>query len=120
MQIDIKPERAIELIEKIARFIAEKKMAPAAIMTIESLRPLNFIASQALYFLAPFAEVIFKPKEYEEFAAMMEKDEYIKLLIKRIDEIDTEMHFEERKQRRKLRKRRINKIKKFIRKLFKR
>jgi hypothetical protein len=70
--------------------------------------------------LAPFAEVIFKPKEYEEFAAMMEKDEYIKLLIKRIDEIDTEMHFEERKQRRKLRKRRINKIKKFIRKLFKR
>jgi hypothetical protein len=95
-------------------------MAPAAIMAIESLSPINFIASQLLYFLAPFAEVIFKPKEYEEFAALLEKDEYVKLLIKRIDELDTELHLEERKQKRKLRKRRRNKIKKFMGNLFKR
>lgn len=119
MQVEIKPEKAIELIEKIAKFIAERKMAPAAIMAIESLRPLNFIASQVLYFIAPFAEVIFNPKEYEEFAAMLEDDDYIKLLLKRIDELDTELHLEERKYKRKLRRRRINKIKNFFKIIFK-
>jgi hypothetical protein len=114
MIVEITPERAIEIVEKVSRFIVERKMAAPAIMTIESLRPLHNIGSQLLYFVAPFAEVIFNAKEYEEFAALLEKDEYVKLLLKRIDELDEEIYRDERAKKRILRKRRINKIKRFF------
>ena len=114
MIVEIKPEQAIEKIDKIATFIVERKMAPAALLAIESFRPLNFIGSQLMYFLAPFAEVIFKPKEYEEFAALIEKDEYITLLLKRIEEMDEEMYRESRKEKAKLRKRKMNQIKRLL------
>jgi len=114
MIIEITREEAIERIEKISKYIVKKKMAAPAIMTIESLRPLNFIGSQFMYFLAPFAEFFFNEKEYEEFAALLGKDEYVRLLVKRIDELDEAMNHEERKKRRILRKRKINKIKNFF------
>jgi len=53
--VEITPQRAGELIEKISKFIAERHMAPAAIMAIESLRPLHSISSQLMYFMLPIA-----------------------------------------------------------------
>lgn len=119
MIVEISHERAIELIEKISRYIAERRMAAPAIMAIESLRPLNFVGSQVMYFLAPFAEVIFKPKEYEELAALIEKDEYINLMLKRIDELDIELFSEQRKQEKLARKKKWKEFKGFFNKLFK-
>ena len=114
MILEISEERAIELIEKLSNFIAIRRMAAPAIMTIESLRPLARIGSQLMHFLAPFAEIIFNAKEYQEFAVLLENEEYVQLLIKRIDEIDVDMFREERKSRRLKRKRRRNKILQFF------
>ena len=112
--VEISQERALELIEKISRFIVKRRMAAPAIMTIESLRPLARIGSQLMYFLAPFAEIIFNSREYQEFAVILEKDEYIKLLLKKIDELDVEMYRDERAQKKILRKRRMNKFKRSL------
>ena len=114
MILEISEERAVELIEKISNFIAKRRMAAPAIMTIESLRPLARIGSQLMHFLAPFAEIIFNAKEYQEFAVLLENEEYVRLLIKRIDEIDVEMYRDERKDKKLKRKRRNNKIKQFF------
>ena len=114
MILEISEERAVELIEKISKFIAQKRMAAPAIMTIESLRPLARIGSQLMHFLAPFAEIIFNAKEYQEFAALLENEEYVRLLIKRIDEMDVDMYREERKDKKMKRQRRNNKIKQFF------
>ncbi len=114
MILEISEERAVELIEKISKFIAQKRMAAPAIMTIESMRPLARIGSQLMHFLAPFAEIIFNPKEYQEFAALLENEEYVRLLIKRIDEMDVDMYREERKDKKMKRKRRNNKLKQFF------
>jgi hypothetical protein len=110
MILEISQERAHEIIEKVATFVATRRMASAAIMTIESLRPLHNIGSQVLYFLAPFAELIFNPTEYQEFAALLENDENIKYLLKRIDELDVEIHKEERNKNSLQWKRKKNKI----------
>lgn len=114
MILEISEERAVELIEKISTFIAKKRMAAPAIMTIESLRPLARIGSQLMHFLAPFAEVIFNAKEYQEFAVLLENEEYVRLLIKRIDDIDVEMYRDERKEKKLKSKRRKNKLKQFF------
>ena len=114
MILEISEERAVELIEKLSKFIAERRMAAPAIMTIESLRPLARIGSQLMHFLAPFAEIIFNAKEYQEFAVLLENEEYVRLLIKRIDEIDVDMYRDERKEKKLKHKRRNNKIKQFF------
>lgn len=120
MILEIDRERAVELVEKYARYIAERHLSAAAIMTIESLRPLNFLGSQFLYAISPFAEVFFNPKEYQELAALVEQREYIDLLIRRIDELDDEFYREERDKKRSLRKRSRQKMKEKFTELKKR
>ncbi|HEX37662.1 MAG TPA: hypothetical protein ENG70_02225 [Candidatus Cloacimonetes bacterium] len=90
--VEISKEDAYELMDRTAKFIVERRMGSAALLFIESLRPLNFIASQILYLVAPFAEIIFKPKEYQKFACALENDENIKYLMDKIDELDAEYH----------------------------
>jgi hypothetical protein len=116
---EISHEKALERIDKIARYIVKRRMGPAAIMTIESLRPLNFIASQLMYFLEPFAELFVDEKSYEEIALILEEQKYVKLLVKRIDELDAEFHKEQRAQNKIIRERKRKKRKEFFNKIFK-
>jgi len=98
MIVQVSKERTVELIEKIATFIAERRMGAPAILFLESVKPLNFIGSQVMYFFAPFANVIFKEQEFEEFACIMGERENVQILIKRIDELDEEINDEIRKK----------------------
>ncbi len=54
-------------------------------MTLESLRPLNFVGSQALHVLKPFAEVVFDPEAYRRLAELLEQRETIEILIDKIE-----------------------------------
>lgn len=92
MIVEVSREEAQELLDRVAKFIAERRMGSAAIMFIESLRPLHFIGSQLLYMLSPFAEIIFKPAEYQKFACTLEDEENIRYLLDQIDKYDAEFH----------------------------
>jgi hypothetical protein len=118
MIVEISEERARELTDRVANYIVKRRMASAAIMAIESLKPLHFIGSQAMYFIGPFAELIFSAKEYQEFAAMIEHREYVDMLIDKIDQLDEEMYREERAENRRKRKRRWKRIGDFFHKMF--
>jgi hypothetical protein len=118
MIVEISEERARELTDRIADYIVKRRMGAAAIMGIESLKPLHFLGSQALYFLAPFAELIFSPKEYQEFAALLERREYVDMLINKIDVLDEEMFREERVEARRRRKRRWKRLSELFTRLF--
>jgi len=116
MQVEISKERALELIDKVAVFIASRRMGAPALLFLESLRPLHFIGSQIMYFLSPFASVVLKGDEFEEFAALISDHENIHLLIKRIDELDEQFNEEQRRLERIKRKKFWAKIKKFFKK----
>jgi len=118
LRTEISPEEANEMIEKIARFIVERHLAPAGILFIESVRPLNNIGSQFMYFLLPFAEIIFDSQKYQRFAMMIQNGENVKRLISRIDELDEEMNRERRHANRLKRIRRRNMIRDYIKRLF--
>lgn len=114
----ISENEAYELIEKMAYFISSRNLAPAGIMLIESLHPLHSIGSQALYFLMPFAEILFDSHKYQRFALLMREEKYIKALVKRIDELDEELNEARRKQARLLRKRRRKQLQEKIKNIF--
>lgn len=116
----ISEEEKHELIEKMARFISERGLAPAGILLFDSLYPLHNIGSQAMYFLLPFAEIIFDSAKYQRFAIFLQDRENLSALVKRIDELDEELYYERRKEARLKRKRRRNQMKESFRNIFKR
>ncbi len=118
ISVKLDENEASEMIEKVARFIAERHLAPAGILFIESVRPLHGIGSQLLYFILPFAEIIFDSQKYQRFALMLEKEDYLKRLVNRIDELDEEINRERRMQAHWRKMRRRNKIKGWFKQIF--
>jgi len=66
----------------------------------------------------PFAEIIFDSQKYQRFALMIQKEENIKALVKRIDELDEEINRERRAEARLKSRRRKNLWKARISKIF--
>jgi hypothetical protein len=104
MIVEVSEERAHELIDKVSKFIAERRMGAPAILFLETVRPLNFIGSQAMFFIAPFVTTLLKGDEFEEFAAMIGERKYTEVLIKRIDDLDEQLNREAREKDRIKRK----------------
>lgn len=119
IRVEITQDEAYDMVDRVARFIAERHLAPAGILFLESVRPLHGIGSQLMYFVLPFAEMIFDSQKYQRFALMIENEEYLKRLIHRIDELDEELNEERRAQARIKRKRRRAQRKEFFYKIFK-
>ena len=110
MIVEVSKERTAELIEKVAKFIAERRMGAPAILFMESVRPLSFLGSQVMYFISPFVKIIFQGDEFEEFAAIMQDHENMRLLIQRIDDLDEQYNIEARENDRIKRKKFWNKV----------
>jgi len=102
MIVEISKEESQELMDRVAKFLAERRLGSASMMFIESLRPLHFIGSQLLYMLSPFAELIFKPNEYQKFACALENEKNVAYLLDRIDNYDVEFHKKWKAEKRKL------------------
>ena len=81
-----------ELVERLAGFIVRRRLGAAALMALEAGRPFNFLGSQALTFLAPFATLVFSTDEYERFTRLLERRQSIDLLIEAITERESEKH----------------------------
>ncbi|HHT9125621.1 MAG TPA: hypothetical protein ACFYD6_07355 [Candidatus Brocadiia bacterium] len=77
-------EQDLALVEKLADFVIRRGMAEPAIMFLESVKPLNFIGSQAMVFFRPIVTTFFSPKDYERLTQILEKRASIDILIEKI------------------------------------
>jgi len=102
MIVEISKEEAQEIMDKIAKFLARRRLGSASIMFIESLRPLHFIGSQLLYMLSPFAELIFEPNEYQKLACALKDEKNVAYILDQIDNYDIEFHKKWKEKKRKL------------------
>ena len=82
------PEEEMAVLEKLARKTVEKRMTVPAIMFLESVKPLNYIGSQALVFFEPIVQTIFNLKDYDTFRTALEKRETLEILIQKIEALD--------------------------------
>jgi hypothetical protein len=111
-----------EMLRALAQKVVDWHMTVPAILTLESVKPLNWIGSQAMVFFEPFVTAIFsKPlsiKNYNLFRQMMERRENVERLLQKIEELDAIQLEQEREQKRKLKAERKIKRKRFWRKLL--
>lgn len=96
-------EHESELLDKVARKVVHWKMSVPAIVALESVKPLNYIGSQAMVFFEPIVQAVFNFREYDTFRIMMERRDTIEILLQRIEHYDA---FSVRKEKlyKKLRK----------------
>ena len=71
----------LALLERVATAIVARGMMTPATLFLESIGPMNFLGSQALYFLAPIVEWALDAKEIEHVARLLERRETIPRLI---------------------------------------
>ena len=71
----------VQLLERIADVIVNRRMAAPATMFLESMGPMNFLGSQALHFLPPILDCAFNTKEVEQVARLLERRDTVTRLI---------------------------------------
>jgi hypothetical protein len=83
-------EDEIVFLDRIASFIVRRGMTTPAIMLLESVRPLNYIGSQAMAFFEPVVKILYPNKQYSEFQHILEKRQSIETLLQRIEQKESE------------------------------
>jgi hypothetical protein len=76
------------LLDKLAKKVVHWKMTAPAIMALESVKPLNYIGSQAMVFFEPIIQTIFNLRDYDTIRQMLERRETIEMLLLRIESFD--------------------------------
>ena len=71
----------LALLDRIANAVVKRGMVAPATMFLESLGPMNFLGSQALYFLTPIVEWAFNAREVEQVAQLLERRDTISRLL---------------------------------------
>jgi hypothetical protein len=78
-------EEQREVLEKVAEQIRRRRLETLAIFTLESVRPLTFLASQALIVIGPLVQPILSLKEYDLLCDALEDRGNIDWLIERLE-----------------------------------
>lgn len=79
------PERQREVLGKVAKGLAARRLTAPAIFVLEAAMPLTYVASQALVLLKPFVQAIVGIKDYEVFAAALEDRGNVEWLIQQLE-----------------------------------
>jgi len=74
-----------ELLLRLAEKVVVRQMAGPAILFLESLRPLSYIGGQALAFLRPFIEPLFKPADIKRLTHILERRQGLRELVTAIE-----------------------------------
>ena len=82
-----------DLLDRLAHAVVERQMGTPAVLFLESVRPLNYIGSQAMVFLRPFLAGIFKPADYDRLTEIMERREGIAGLVNAIEGYEEFLQF---------------------------
>jgi hypothetical protein len=74
------------VIERIADSVTKRGLGSCAVFLLESVKPLNFIGSQAMHALWPFAAMVADGRQWTELAEALEDRKTIDRLITRIEQ----------------------------------
>jgi hypothetical protein len=83
------PEEAA-IVERIVQEIVRRRMSGAALVFLESSRPLSGIGAAAMHFLQPFATAVIKPGLWSLLTRFLERAGAVEYLCLRIEALEQE------------------------------
>jgi hypothetical protein len=100
--VEITPELEAEYIEKAAQKIHEQEMETAAILLLESSKPLVWVGGEmGRFFITPFVPILSDKWGVisEKFFLVFEKRENVERLLKRLEELAQEDETKKREEK---------------------
>ena len=80
------PAEEAQLLDELADAVARRKLTPAAVFFLESVKPLGWLGSQLLLFFRPIVSVIWHdPIRWDRAQKILEKRGAIELLLRRLE-----------------------------------
>lgn len=73
------------LLARIADQVVRRRLAPVAILFLESVKPLNFVGSQLMVFMDPILKLFVTIPDYEKLVKLLEERGGIERLIQAIE-----------------------------------
>ena len=73
------------LLDEIAAGIRRRELVAPALLLLESVRPLNFVASQLMHGLGPMVSLFVSPARWTQFAEALEERETLGVLMSKIE-----------------------------------
>lgn len=73
------------LLDRLADRIVELRVETAAILTLETAKPMAFLASQAMVFFEPIVQALFRFSDYQRISRLLERRESIESLTQLIE-----------------------------------
>jgi hypothetical protein len=76
-----------DLLDKIADGLSRRRLAAAALFFLESMKPMNFLASQAMLFFRPVIQAVSQgnPVTWDRLQKLLERRGAIELLLRRLE-----------------------------------
>jgi hypothetical protein len=73
-------------LDRFADGVVKRRLTAPVIFFLESMKPLGFVASQALHFFRPIVNIVVKsPDGYDRFAKLLERRGSVELLLRRLE-----------------------------------
>lgn len=85
--IELSPQEAEWLIERIARQIVKRGMAVPASLLLELHAPMHMLGSSAVAVLMPVLGPLFGPEQINRYRLFLEKRENVENLVDRIQQL---------------------------------
>ena len=78
-----------KLVDRLCRAIVRRGLTAPALIALECSRPLNFIGSQFLLFVAPIAEMIFPRDKYRTIIGFLERRGSVDCVCERLESLSS-------------------------------
>jgi hypothetical protein len=77
-------------IEQIAGRVVSERMTSAAILFLETMKPVSFLGGQAAIAATPLLGGFLEPMKLERYSDMLGNREFVERLVRRIEELEAE------------------------------
>ena len=77
-------------VEEVAQRVVSEGMGAAAIMFLETSKPISFMAGQAAIFATPLIGGFIEPMRLERYADLFSRRDFVERVIRRIEELEAE------------------------------
>ena len=83
--MNVDPARREEILDRLARRIAELGMTAPAILFCESFKPLAFLGAQLLWVAQPVLSLGFNAADYNDFTLIVQEPDGVEALLTRLE-----------------------------------
>ncbi len=82
-----------KVLARVLRAIVKRRLTALALFTLESLKPLSFIASQSLIVFGPLIRAVLSVADYDIFVRAIEDRDNIEWMIQQLETIEERQAF---------------------------